>query len=401
MSDPRDASYFVIPLSVQKEDDFYLVGNVDLQEFYQFPETGLYILNTLREGGTPASIKASLAYESEETVDVDDFIDTLLEIGFIYRADEKNRHDTKQPSATQHKHFFFVASRKLANILYTPGMLVCYLSFVGYALYSMIQTPALRPNLHAFYFANNLTLNMVVLLALTLTIALAHELGHVLAAARHGIRSKLSLGNRLWVIVLESDLTGILSLPKRQRYLPMLGGMLVDLLTIALLTLLTKLLIDHGSEGRALQIVQALIMQTILTLAWQLNIFLKTDIYYVLCNYLGHPDLDRDARIYLRNLQRRFKFWRISTPEVPLSRGNTRILRLFVVIWVAGRAVALTLLCTVALPTIYRYMAQAYRLYRSPKPNYSSVCDLSLFTLILLSIMGSGMYRWINQRRQS
>jgi putative peptide zinc metalloprotease protein len=36
--------YFVIPLSVQKDGDDYLVGNAEMGDFYQFPAQGLKIL---------------------------------------------------------------------------------------------------------------------------------------------------------------------------------------------------------------------------------------------------------------------------------------------------------------------------------------------------------------------
>ena len=63
-------------------------------------------------------------------------------------------------------------------------------------------------------------------MSLSLLQVVLHETAHMLAAARHGIKPKYGIGNRLWTIVAEPDLTGILTLPKSQRYFPMLAGLL-------------------------------------------------------------------------------------------------------------------------------------------------------------------------------
>ena len=41
MSTAGAQQYFVIPLSVQKDGDDYLVGNAEMGDFYQFPEQGV------------------------------------------------------------------------------------------------------------------------------------------------------------------------------------------------------------------------------------------------------------------------------------------------------------------------------------------------------------------------
>src|ERR1700733_10958438 len=80
--DPQQ--YYVIPLSVQKEENFYVVGNTDLGDFYQFPEQGVRILQMLRSGDTAATIKSRLAADDPETIDVDGFLSQLTDIEFIY-----------------------------------------------------------------------------------------------------------------------------------------------------------------------------------------------------------------------------------------------------------------------------------------------------------------------------
>src|SRR6476659_981235 len=84
MSTTGAQQYFVIPLSVQKEADYYMVGNNDIGDFYQFPEQGVRILSLLRDGETAAAISARLEAEYAEKVDVGGFIDQLSSIGFVH-----------------------------------------------------------------------------------------------------------------------------------------------------------------------------------------------------------------------------------------------------------------------------------------------------------------------------
>ena len=87
----RDRPWFVIPLSVQREGEVYCVGNRELDAFYHFPEEGVRIIALLREGLSADGIRARLHDDGFDDVDVDDFIGTLQEIGFVLPAAERDR----------------------------------------------------------------------------------------------------------------------------------------------------------------------------------------------------------------------------------------------------------------------------------------------------------------------
>src|SRR6202012_3074242 len=103
MSTSGMQQYFVIPLSVQKEGEAYLVGNLEMGDFYHFPEQGLRILNMLKSGNTVAAIRSRLAVENEEMVDVDEFVDQLTSIGFIHPEDQKHAVQEQLRSTAQDK----------------------------------------------------------------------------------------------------------------------------------------------------------------------------------------------------------------------------------------------------------------------------------------------------------
>jgi putative peptide zinc metalloprotease protein len=390
--------YFLIPLSIQKEGDSYLVGNSEMGDFYQFPEQGLKILRMLGSGIEATTIKARLATEDAELVDVAAFVDLLLSIGFLHPESERQSVQQKLLAATQNQRRVFDVDPRIARAIFSAPVLLCGACVMLYAALEMIINPELRVNFNAFYVETNRTALLLLLLILSFIQVAMHESGHMLAAARHGIKSRYTLGNRLWTVVAESDLTGILSLPKAQRYFPMLAGLLVDTLCASLLTLLLAVLFEHGATGFSIQVVQALVLELMIGIIWQFNIFVKTDIYFVLCNYFSHPDLDREARVYLRDLTYRATLGLFGVRAATSEFQNLSMLRVFSSIWLLGRVMSLLVLFGVFLPTMAQYLYSAFQMLKGHPESVWAACDTILYVCISLTMLGTGMYMWLKNR---
>jgi putative peptide zinc metalloprotease protein len=261
----------------------------------------------LQAGNTPSAIRSQLSGDGSEAVDVDDFVDQLTDIGFVYREDS-SPNPLKAPEQVAVRTFNI--DPRLARAIFSLPVLGCYLAVVLYALSAAVVNPALRINPDALYIETQRTLLLLIVLGLSLIQTVAHELGHMIAAARQGIKSRYGVGTRMWTIVAESDLTGILALPKSKRYLPMLAGLLVDILCLSLFTIVLDVLLQLHVNPFTTQVVQVMALETAVAMAWQFNVFIKTDIYFVLCNYFSYPDLDLDARAYLRQVLHRGTFGR-------------------------------------------------------------------------------------------
>ena len=392
--------YFVIPLSVQKDGDDYLVGNADLGDFYQFPEQGLKILNMLISGLTASAIQSRLQDEYQETVDVDGFVEQLTSIGFIHPGTEQAKAQEHLDAVARDSRRTFNVSPRIAQAIFSTPAMTAYCAVVAYAVVSAILDPRLRINFNAFYIERYRTPFLLLVLSLALVHVAFHELSHMLAAARHGIKSKYGIGNRLWMIVAESDLTGILTLPRSQRYFPMLAGLMADILWASLLTILVKTLLTFGAGTFAVQLAQALVLDIVISMRWQFNIFVKTDIYFVVCNYFRHPDLDSDARRYLGNLLHRMTLGRYGTA---VSGGFQSLIavRVFSAIWILGRIMSALVLFGVFLPTMARYIISAVQLLMGPPVSIWIAVDTLTYVAIMLSMIGVGMYVWVKQRNAS
>jgi putative peptide zinc metalloprotease protein len=390
--------YSVIPLSVQKDGDLYVVGNPDMGDFYQFPAQGIKILDMIGSGDGPATIKSRLAADGLENVDVDDFVNQLTDIGFIYQKDQQQDVQDRLRASSQVSRRTFNVDPRFARAIFSLPVLACYVVVVIYACLHAIQNPALRINISALYIEENKTLLLAIVLGLSSLQTVIHEIGHMLAAARHGIKSRYGIGNRLWTIVAESDLTGILTLPKSQRYLPMLAGLLVDILSLSLFTILLDTLLQRGAGPFTIQVIQVMVLETAIAIAWQFNVFVKTDIYFVLCNYFSYPDLDKDARAYLRHVLYRVTFGRFGREAPPRIFSNLIVLQIFALVWSFGRVLSLFILFAVFLPTMWQYLESALQLLSGPPASVWMACDTIIYVTIMLTMLGAGMYVWLKHR---
>ena len=213
-----------------------------------------------------------------------------------------------------------------------------------------------------------------------------------------GSRSRYGVGNRLWTIVAESDLTGILTLPRSQRYFPMLAGLLVDVVCASLLTILVGVLLRLDANAFIVQVVQGLVLGIIIGIPWQFNIFVKTDIYFVICNYFGQSDLDRDARIYLHDVMHRITFGLFGARTAVSGFQNLYLLRIFTLIWLFGRILSLLVLFGVFLPTMAQYVVSAAHMLTGPPASVCSACDTIIYVLITMTMLGTGINTWLKHR---
>lgn len=396
-----DTTYFVIPLSVQREGEQYYIGNAQLDEFYQFPEEGLRIIRLLQDGASVGTVKAKLA-EAGENVDVDEFIDTLVEIGFIHPPGERHRYDEAVAARDEEDtRLVFRASPRIARAVFSWPVLMVYLGIVGTAAWSAIADPRLRLNFDAFYLRQDLTLTLFVLLLMYALTASLHEVGHMLAAARQGVQSRLGFSNRMWDIVAEADMTGLLSLPRGKRYLPLAAGMMVDVLSISTITLILKALIPAGGSPFAIQLLQALALQITISIFWQFSIFLKTDVYYIVCNFFGYTDLNAQAQHFYLNQLHAFSFGLLGKPTEPIRPEHIRIARAFFAIWLIGRIWSIAFLVFILIPTIYRYFERAVEAYRNPYMPASTAIDIGVFATISALILGLGLYMWLKPEKRA
>lgn len=274
------------PLSFVVERDEVLVGRPDTDAYARFPPDGAALLERLRDGTAPD--EAAAWYESAygQPVDMEDFLATLRDLGFV-------RDGGVEGVAPRR----VVRFQRAGRVLFSRPSMAAYAVAVVVGLVTIVRHPGLRPRPGELVFAGSLVAVQLGLVACEMMGVALHELGHVLAGRRLGVASKVRLGRRLYFLVVETSLDGLLGVPARRRYLPLLAGMLVDAVAWAVLTVVA----GAGVPGWVARLALAVGYLALLRILWQAYLFLRTDLYYVVATALGCNDLHTAAMGTFRN----------------------------------------------------------------------------------------------------
>src|SRR5262249_9805124 len=147
-----------------------------------------------------------------------------------------------------------------------------------------------------------------------------HEAAHLLAARARGCAGSLSISRRLYFLVAQTDMSGIRSVPRSQRYAPYLAGMTVDLMIL----LICFLLRATGTGGRITSVITYLV---IIQLLFQFAIFMRTDVYYVITNWLRLGNLMHDVQQLLIGLVARMLGRSSGHDTNPIPTRERRLVR--------------------------------------------------------------------------
>jgi len=192
-------------------------------------------------------------------------------------------------------------------------------------------------------------------------LVLLHELFHVLAARRSGIDASIRMSHRFYFVVFETVLDGLAVAPRRTRYLPILAGMLADVLAIAALTLAAAVISGTSPAASLVRgICLALAFATLLRLLWQFCFFMRTDVYYAVATATRCEDLHTAARQRLLN---RVNAW-LRRPDRIVDEAlwhprDRRAARWYAPLSIVGYAGAAAALVAVIAPLVWQVLGGA------------------------------------------
>ena len=215
-----------------------------------------------------------------------------------------------------------------------------------------------------------------------------HEGFHVLAGQRIGLHSKLNVSNRYGYLVFETQTNGLLSVPRKKRYLPFLAGMLLDVTMVGLLVLAADLT-RHGDGSLSLlgKACLGVGFSVVLRIAWQFQLYLQTDLYYVFSTALNCHDLHVASMSLLKNriwrrLGRRDKL----VDEDQWTARDRKVGSWYGFLLVFGLLAAIVLTAVGSLPIAISYVQTAYRHLMTGDLNpkfWDAVLSLSINTVEL------------------
>lgn len=323
------------PLVYLEAGDEVTIGRRDIDSYGMFPPDGAALVRRLAAGATPEQAADWYEREYGEAVDLDDLLAALAELNFIER-------DGRAPQQR-------VRWQRLGRAVFSKPAAVLYAAVVAAAVAAVVRDPALLPRPEHLLFTDYLIVIELVLFLGALPQLALHEVCHALAGRRLGLRSSVRVSHRLYYLVLETSLDGLVTVPRRQRFLPILAGMLFELVALAGLVLAAGL-----TDGTARRLCLAFAFATVLRLAWQFFFYLRTDIYVLICTLLGCVDLHGAARRVLRNRWRRRP-----EPLTDLHPADLRAARWYSWLIVVGYTVSIGLFVFAVAPVVYAMFAAA------------------------------------------
>lgn len=371
-------------LETRRTADEVIVGRLATGDFVAIPPVGLQVVECLGRRLTVAETHRKILSDTGEDVDVRDFVNDLMALGFVADVDGVNLPGPapRRPSLP------WITPRRAAWSLspVVPALMGALVVAAGIAV---AADPHLIPGYRSLLWSRYGSLVLLVTVGAGWTMVLMHELAHLVTARATGVPARIELGTRLQFLVAQTDMSGIELAPRRHRLTAYLAGMAVNVTTSAAAVLAAAAAGSTSPVRRALEI---LVLVAVLPLPFQFMVFMRTDVYFVLQDLTGCSDLFGDGRAYARFLARRARPGRGPVPVDPsraLPAAQRRAVRVYSVVLVLGTALCLGSLASITAPADLTVLAHAAR---RMWPGHSAVERLDGVAVLL--ILGGAQAVW-------
>jgi putative peptide zinc metalloprotease protein len=332
------------PLNIRKDRKHYIVEDWDSGDFYEMPQVCIDAIGLIGEGKDLHSIEEVLRERfPNEDVDMKDFLQDLLDLGLIRTIDGKEvpkrtAQSVETPGLTW-------IPEKAGRFFFNRASSLVYLAALLASAGILMVRPGLFPAYKDIFIFDLMMYNILVFLGLTFLLVVLHEIGHVLAMRAEGLPTGISLGHRLFFIVLETDMSRVWTLPPDRRYRLYLAGLAFD--AVVLFAALLVQLVVTG-DALAAGIAKMAAFSTFIRILYQCCVYMKTDLYYVIENHSGSYNLMENGQNYLRR-------WLPFLPEVKTSKefaGEEKWVRPYAFFYLVGIMITIAVLGFYNLPLI-------------------------------------------------
>ncbi|MFD7706723.1 hypothetical protein [Streptomyces sp. NPDC059786] len=339
----------------------WIVGRLATGRFVALPEVGKQALDLLGQGLSAGETGARLRETTGDDIDVPDFVAGLLDLGFVAELDGRAVEQPAPPQPTfpriRPRHVRWVLSPVVPVLI---GLLIAV---------TLLSRPPVRLSYHTLLWSPHGSAVIALGAGAGWTLLLLHECAHLVAARATGVPGRIRLGTRLQFLVMQTDISGIELAPRRHRLTAYLAGIATNLTVAALAALASA-----AAGGTAHRILAALTLLALLPLPFQLMVFMRTDLYFVLQDLTGCRDLYGDGVAYTKYAVRRLLRGPaggrgngsgaragLCDPSRALPGHERRAVRVYSVVLVVGTTLCLAFLATVSLPADLTLFARAVR----------------------------------------
>jgi hypothetical protein len=387
-----------LPFEQRAEADDVIIANHTRSSFLCVPPDALEVLDSLAAGRTVGQAQAEYQLRHGVIPDLDDLLEMMEHEGFLRIGANHAVHHAPDDSPTRHYHFENIPVH-VARRLFSPAVLLASGVLIALGLLACLADPALLPSPTVLVFDRDQASLLGGVLLISVVGVFVHELAHLVAARAAGISARMGLGNRLWFLVAETEMTGIWMASRRERCLAFLAGPLVDLASAAALVLVL-----FGNRQHWIQLdltpvvlIQACLFMYLARLLWQFEFFVPTDFYYVIGTLFGCKNLMQDTQTYLVNQLARVVPGIQTRDQSAVPPGELRVVRWFTVVWVLGRAVAFGTLFWITLPVLMGYGVMLMRGIGGDGQAAGPITEGPLMPLIVVAVQTIGLLVWMRK----
>ncbi|WP_026907231.1 hypothetical protein [Paucisalibacillus globulus] len=368
-------------LQIRPDKKHFIVEDSASGEFYEMPKICIDAIELIKKGKNLGEIEVLLKEEYlEEEVEIISFAEQLVEFGLVKEIDGERVTVTKQSRTSNG---FNWISPKLAKIFFNKITNKFYIILFFINVLLIILNPTLLPNYKDVFLFDSMMFNMLMYMSISLVLILIHEFGHILAIRSYNLPAKLDIGNRLFLVVFEADLTSAWKLPSKQRNPLYFAGMSFEQVIIFISFILTL----YFAEGNSLitGILGIVIFDIFIKTLYQFFFYMKTDMYYVIENITGHYNLMENGKQYLRKWLPFLK--KDSTTQA--YQNELLGIRIYSTFYIIGILTTFVLIGIYVLPqAIFAYSQSVSYLWDSPSNPlfWDSIVFLGL-TILMLGLL--------------
>ena len=383
----KDSVITFYPLDISLQEGEWIVGRKEIGSFISLPEVGVEAVNLLMNGLTIEEAKKKLEEKFGEEVELEEFVESLIEVGFVQKVDE-------ELIETEHEEihaYFENLKQEQAQLLFSKPAYIVYALVIATGGIILLTNPHFLPRFRDFMFVDSYTVALVTTFAVSWLFVFKHEFYHLAAAKSLGLDAQFRISHRLYFVVAETDITTVWTVAREKRYRVYFAGILSDLVTVSLF--LIVLWIFQGSDHVVLRFLKTLILMQTISMVWQCLFFMQTDVYYIITNYFNCKNLFGDTRALLSNflnrIWNRFSYHDLSA----VPEREMRIIRRYSVFFVLGNMVAIVFLLFYIVPQGARIL---FRVSGEVRTSYDSIAFLGIICINVALLIRS----IIRQRRQ-
>lgn len=378
-------------LSYLDEGDEVTVGRLDDERaFVVLPADGAELLRRLEQGATPAAVAAWYLSTYGESVDILDFIADLDELGFLASA------DGPVPAGRP------IRWMRLGRLVFSPWGALGYGCLIALFLFEIARDHKLAPSYHNVFFTHYMSVLVLVTFLGQMPLILVHEAAHTLAGRRLGLPSKLSVGRRLYYLVFQTTMDGLVAVPRSKRILPILAGMIADVGVLMGLTLFAAFTRHpHGGVSLPGAIALSLAYLTLFRLLWQCWFFLQTDIYYLVTTVTGCVDLQRVSKHRIANFASRLLGRPARWDPEDWHPRDRSVSRWYSILLVVGYGFSIATLVLGVLPAALKVFSAVLRRFAGHSGGATGVLDSIVFLTITVAELAIALGLAIKDRRRA